>query len=59
MNDQLVKSPSSSVVHLGRRSRFVGTVVTACNGRSMTGYVLPVGEVTCKRCIKLTAKAPA
>jgi len=45
----------SAVVHVGKVSRFAGSVVSACNGRTMPGWAeeAPASEVTCKRCVKL------
>lgn len=45
-----------AAVHLGKPSRhFADSVVTACNGRTLTGFggMAPATAVTCKRCRKL------
>jgi hypothetical protein len=52
----LVSALDRRTVHVGKAGRFAGSVVTACNGRTMgMGFVStgPATDVTCKRCWKL------
>lgn len=49
-----VSSWGSDTVHAGKQGRMAGSVVSACNGRSMSGMagMAPADTVTCKRCRK-------
>jgi hypothetical protein len=49
-------SDPSKVVHLGYPSKWPAHVVTACNGRTMAGFVFAGATVTCKRCAAKAVK---